>query len=114
LADDACTAALKAGGKQAKTLSDQAAIADQRGKFPEALKIYKEAQALDPGHDVLMAVYNPACIYAAVKDYRNALDELKKIIKRDKVRESVATDRDFDCLRADQQFKDEYETLMRA
>lgn len=117
LADDACTAALKAGGKQAKTLCDQAAIADQRKNYPDAINLYKEAQSLDPEGKVLMAVYNLACIYAAeseFKNYRNALDELKKIIKQDKVCESIAGDSDFDGLRADPQFKDEYETMMKA
>ena len=60
-----------------------------------------------------MAIYNPACIYAAnLKDYRNALEELKKIINRDKIRESVADDSDFDDLRTDPEFGKEYEKLM--
>jgi len=114
LAEEACTAAIGAGGKQAKILCDQAAIADGRGLYKESVDIYKEAQTLDIKVEVLMAWFNPACIYAAeFKDYRNAIDGLAKIIKLDRVRELVARDHDFDGLRADPLYKGEFETLMK-
>jgi tetratricopeptide (TPR) repeat protein len=109
-----CKQADKAGGQQAKTLCDLAAVADLRQDFPKAINLYKQAQNLDPKGEWLGAIYNPACIFAQeLGDFQNALLEIKKIISRDKIREFVKNDADFDALRKDPNFGPQLVILMQ-
>jgi tetratricopeptide (TPR) repeat protein len=114
LSESWCKQADKVGGQQAKTYCDLGAIADLRRDFPKAIGFYQQAQKLDPEGKILGAFYNPACIYALeLEDYENALAELAKINPRDKMRELVKGDSDFDKLRSDQSFGPRLSALMQ-
>jgi tetratricopeptide (TPR) repeat protein len=113
LAEEWCTKAAQIGGERVKVLCDRAAIADARRDYRRAVDYYKRAQALDPAIERLSAVYNPACIYAVeLREYQNALDELAKIIVRDKVKEWVRGDHDFDGMRNDAAFGSKLAALL--
>lgn len=105
LALEWCGKALNAGGRQAKIVCDLAAIEDSKGHYREAIRLYKEAQQLDPKAERLETYYNPACIYAnEFREYAEALEQIRKIIERDKVRELVKYDEDFKEMREDPDF----------
>jgi tetratricopeptide (TPR) repeat protein len=105
LAHQCCDNAERVGGRQAKIVCDLASIEDAHGRYREAIKLYKEAQQLDPKAERLEAYYNPACIYAKeFGEYAEALEEIQKIIQRDNVRELVKYDPDFEEMRRDPNF----------
>jgi tetratricopeptide (TPR) repeat protein len=80
------------------------------GRYSEAIESYNKALEIAPTH--ANAVYNKAVSYALQADVEPAIELLQQAIDLDpKYREMAKTDRDFDQIRADQQFRQVTETI---
>src|SRR5690348_17204330 len=53
-------------------------LEDEQGKYDEAIKLFEEAQALDP--DNITYPYEIAYSYTAKKEYKKAADILEKLL----------------------------------
>lgn len=62
-------------------------LEDKEGKYDEAIKLFEEAEKLDPQN--ITYPYEKAYAYTAKKDYKKAIDVLEKLLKHKDVYGSV-------------------------
>ena len=87
------------GAPLAATLFDRGWIADEREEFEAAVDFYRRGRQTDPTGDGADVSYNIACALSKMGKQKEALDELRPIIGRDKNWEYVLHDRDLKGLR---------------
>lgn len=76
-----------------------------KGESDKALRILQRAIEIDP--NFATSYYNLSCILATKKEKDKALEYLKKAISLDqKYKDKAGTDKDFDNLRAEKEFKE--------
>jgi len=76
-----------------------------KGENDIALHMFQQAIQVDP--NFAPSYYNVSCIHATKKEKDKALEYLKKAISLDqKYKDKAGTDKDFDNLRAEKEFKE--------
>ena len=76
-----------------------------KGQTDDAIRMFQQAIEVDP--NFATSYYNLSCILATKKEKEKALEYLKKAISLDqKYKDKAGTDKDFDNLRAEKEFKE--------